>query len=149
MGEPAVSRSTGSLVGTIAFGGALVRGVVCITAIGAETPNKALISPQGRAELLINIPNALTMMRIFLIPVLVVVFYYPFPNHLVVAAGLFGVAAITDWFDGYLARRLGQMTAFGAFLDPVADKLMVARYVVVYARCLRDRGARNRRISTA
>lgn len=81
--------------------------------------------------MLINIPNALTMMRIFLIPVLVVVFYYPFPNHLLVAAGIFGVAAITDWFDGYLARRLGQMTAFGAFLDPVADKLMVAVALVL------------------
>jgi len=67
----------------------------------------------------INIPNALTMMRILLIPVLVAVFYFPFKNHLLVAAGIFAVAAITDWFDGYLARRLGQMTAFGAFLDPV------------------------------
>ncbi|NND68303.1 MAG: CDP-diacylglycerol--glycerol-3-phosphate 3-phosphatidyltransferase [Halioglobus sp.] len=78
-----------------------------------------------------NIPNALTMTRILLIPVLVVVFYYPFPNHLLVAAAIFGVAAITDWFDGYLARRLGQMTAFGAFLDPVADKLMVAVALVL------------------
>jgi len=73
----------------------------------------------------INIPNALTLMRIMLIPVLVVVFYLPFKNHLTVAAIIFAVAAITDWLDGYLARRLGQMTAFGAFLDPVADKLMV------------------------
>ncbi len=70
-------------------------------------------------------------MRILLIPVLVVVFYWPFPNHLLVAAAVFGVAAITDWFDGYLARRLGQMTAFGAFLDPVADKLMVAVALVL------------------
>ena len=71
------------------------------------------------------------MLRILLIPVLVVVFYIPFQNHLLVAAGIFAVAAITDWFDGYLARRLGQMTAFGAFLDPVADKLMVAVALVL------------------
>jgi CDP-diacylglycerol---glycerol-3-phosphate 3-phosphatidyltransferase len=79
----------------------------------------------------INIPNALTIMRIFLIPVLVVVFYLPFKNHLLVAAGIFALAAVTDWLDGYLARRLGQMTAFGAFLDPVADKLMVAIALVL------------------
>jgi CDP-diacylglycerol--glycerol-3-phosphate 3-phosphatidyltransferase len=78
-----------------------------------------------------NIPNFLTIMRILLIPVLVVVFYWPFPNHLLVAAGIFAVAAITDWFDGYLARRLSQMTAFGAFLDPVADKLMVSIALVL------------------
>jgi len=60
-----------------------------------------------------------------------VVFYLPFKNHLLVAAVIFGLAAITDWFDGYLARRLGQMTAFGAFLDPVADKLMVVIALVL------------------
>ncbi|QFU76122.1 CDP-diacylglycerol--glycerol-3-phosphate 3-phosphatidyltransferase [Halioglobus maricola] len=79
----------------------------------------------------LNIPNALTLLRICLIPVLVVVFYLPFHNHLLVAAAIFGVAAITDWVDGYLARKLGQMTAFGAFLDPVADKLMVAVALVL------------------
>jgi len=85
----------------------------------------------GRKRLNINIPNALTIMRIMLIPVLMVVFYVPFKNHLLVAAGIFALAAITDWFDGYLARRLGQMTAFGAFLDPVADKLMVSIALVL------------------
>lgn len=79
----------------------------------------------------ITIPNALTLFRILLIPVLVVVFYIPFNNHLLVAAGIFAFAAITDWVDGYLARRLGQMTAFGAFLDPVADKLMVSIALVL------------------
>jgi CDP-diacylglycerol--glycerol-3-phosphate 3-phosphatidyltransferase len=79
----------------------------------------------------INIPNTLTIMRICLIPVLVVVFYLPFKNHLLVAAGIFTFAALTDWVDGYLARRLGQMTAFGAFLDPVADKLMVSIALVL------------------
>ncbi len=79
----------------------------------------------------ITIPNALTILRILLIPVLVVVFYLPFKNHLLFAAGIFAFAAITDWVDGYLARRLGQMTAFGAFLDPVADKLMVTIALVL------------------
>ena len=55
----------------------------------------------------------------------------PFQHHLVLAAAIFGFAALTDWFDGYLARRLGQMTALGAFLDPVADKLMVATALVL------------------
>jgi CDP-diacylglycerol--glycerol-3-phosphate 3-phosphatidyltransferase len=78
-----------------------------------------------------NIPNTLTVSRIFMIPVLVLVFYWPFENHELVAAGVFGLAAITDWFDGYLARKLAQMTEFGAFLDPVADKLMVAVALVL------------------
>ena len=86
---------------------------------------------RNRKTLPINIPNALTLMRIFLIPVLVIVFYVPFDKHLWVAAAIFALAAITDWFDGYLARRLGQMTAFGAFLDQVADKLMVAIALVL------------------
>ena len=79
----------------------------------------------------INIPNSLTVSRIIMIPVLVLVFYWPFENHKLVAAGIFGLAAITDWFDGYLARKLAQMTEFGAFLDPVADKLMVAVALVL------------------
>jgi CDP-diacylglycerol--glycerol-3-phosphate 3-phosphatidyltransferase len=79
----------------------------------------------------INIPNSLTVSRIIMIPVLVLVFYWPFENHELVAAGLFGLAALTDWFDGYLARRLAQMTDFGAFLDPVADKLMVVVALVL------------------
>ncbi|MBD2859081.1 CDP-diacylglycerol--glycerol-3-phosphate 3-phosphatidyltransferase [Spongiibacter sp. KMU-158] len=73
-----------------------------------------------------NIPNALTLFRIILIPVLVVVFYLPFPGSYLTCAALFALAGITDWLDGYLARRLGQSTPLGAFLDPVADKLMVA-----------------------
>ncbi|MEM1402379.1 MAG: CDP-diacylglycerol--glycerol-3-phosphate 3-phosphatidyltransferase [Pseudomonadota bacterium] len=78
-----------------------------------------------------NVPNALTLIRIFLVPVMVVFFYLPFQGHLIVAAGVFTLAAVTDWFDGYLARRLGQMTSFGAFLDPVADKLMVSVALVL------------------
>jgi len=70
-----------------------------------------------------NIPNLLTLVRILCVPVFVVV--YLVPGAYIWAAGVFTVAAITDGLDGYLARRWQQTTAFGAFLDPVADKLIV------------------------
>lgn len=83
-----------------------------------------------------NIPNTLTILRILLIPVFVAIFYLPaswVPAHLVnlLATIFFVLAAITDWFDGYLARALQQTSKFGAFLDPVADKLMVAAALIV------------------
>nr|WP_298409964.1 CDP-diacylglycerol--glycerol-3-phosphate 3-phosphatidyltransferase [uncultured Halomonas sp.] len=73
-----------------------------------------------------NIPNILTLARIVFIPLLVVLFYAPYAWSLKLTALLFGLAALTDWLDGYLARRWNQSTPFGAFLDPVADKVMVA-----------------------
>ena len=79
----------------------------------------------------INLPNILTSLRIVLIPVLVIVFYLPVKWAYIGSAAIFTVAALTDWLDGYLARKLGQMTAFGAFLDPVADKLIVAVALVL------------------
>jgi len=84
----------------------------------------------------INIPNLLTWLRIWLIPVFVAVFYLPadwVPPQWVnfVATAIFAVAAATDWLDGYLARALNQTSAFGAFLDPVADKLMVAAALIL------------------
>jgi len=88
-----------------------------------------------------NIPTMLTWLRILLIPIFVGVFYWPenlhtlgaMPSHQVnvFATAVFIVAAITDWLDGYLARYLKQTSAFGAFLDPVADKLMVAAALIV------------------
>jgi len=78
-----------------------------------------------------NIPNALTLLRVVLIPVLVIVMYLPLPWAGLAAAAIFTFAAITDWIDGYLARRWDQATDFGAFLDPVADKLMVAVALVL------------------
>lgn len=80
---------------------------------------------------MLNLPNFLTLIRIALIPVFVVIFYLPFHWANVVVAAIFAFAAATDWMDGYLARRLGQTSAFGAFLDPVADKLMVAVALVL------------------
>ncbi len=76
-------------------------------------------------------PLFLTLMRIALIPVLVLFFYLPYSWSGLVAAIIFILAAITDWLDGYLARRMGLMSSFGAFLDPVADKLMVATALVL------------------
>lgn len=73
-----------------------------------------------------SLPNILTLLRIVLIPVLVVIFYLPFARAHAVAALIFALAGFTDWLDGYLARRLKQISPFGAFLDPVADKLLVA-----------------------
>jgi CDP-diacylglycerol---glycerol-3-phosphate 3-phosphatidyltransferase len=78
-----------------------------------------------------NIPNILTLLRILLIPVLVLVFYAPYAWSNLLSTAVFGLAAVTDWLDGYLARRLQQSSVFGAFLDPVADKLMVAIALVV------------------
>ena len=75
---------------------------------------------------ILNLPNILTLIRVAAIPVLVAVFYLPFGWSDMLAAGLFLAAGLTDWLDGYLARKLNQSTPFGAFLDPVADKLMVA-----------------------
>ena len=83
-----------------------------------------------------NVPNTVTWFRILLIPMFVGVYYFPenwltWPSKNWIGALIFSAAAITDWFDGYLARRLGQTSAFGAFLDPVADKLMVAAALIV------------------
>ncbi|MDA8190549.1 MAG: CDP-alcohol phosphatidyltransferase family protein, partial [Gammaproteobacteria bacterium] len=72
-----------------------------------------------------NAPNILTLLRIALIPVFVLVYFLPVSWANVGTAGFFLLAALTDWLDGYLARRWNQSSAFGAFLDPVADKLMV------------------------
>lgn len=83
-----------------------------------------------------NIPNTLTWARIALIPLFVGVYYLPAgmlteQERNTIAAFIFVLAAVTDWFDGYLARTLGQTSAFGAFLDPVADKLMVAAALIM------------------
>ena len=84
----------------------------------------------------VNVPNVVTMSRIVLIPLLLGLYYVPqewlsMDGKNLAATAIFIFAAITDWLDGYLARRLNQMSAFGAFLDPVADKLIVAGAVIV------------------
>lgn len=78
-----------------------------------------------------NPPNILTVLRIGLIPVFILFFYLPTPWAREAATAIFVLAAVTDWLDGYLARRMQLVTALGAFLDPVADKLMVATALVL------------------
>lgn len=78
-----------------------------------------------------TLPNILTLLRIALIPIFIAIFYLPWEWRYVASASIFGVAAATDWLDGYLARKLNQFTPFGAFLDPVADKLIVAAALVL------------------
>ena len=80
----------------------------------------------------LNIPTILTLLRIVLIPVFVLAFYIPlFGVNNYIVTSIFFIAGVTDWFDGYLARKWNQQSNFGAFLDPVADKLMVATALVV------------------
>lgn len=82
-------------------------------------------------EQLFNLPNILTLARISVIPLLVIFFYLPVPWAHLSATILFALASMTDWLDGYLARHLKQTTKLGAFLDPVADKLMVCIALVL------------------
>ncbi len=84
-----------------------------------------------------NLPNSLTIARIFLVPVLVSVLLTKFEGRLVmglpvelVAAAIFGIASLTDWLDGYLARRRNQVTAIGQVLDPLADKLLISATLI-------------------
>ena len=84
----------------------------------------------------LNLPNLITWLRIILIPLLVAVFYLPddwlsYTGKNIAACAVFVVAALSDWLDGYLARALNQTSAFGAFLDPVADKLVVAAALIM------------------
>ena len=86
--------------------------------------------------MLFNTPNLVTLSRIVLIPLIIGIYYVPYDwiglqEKNIFATTVFVLAAVTDWLDGYLARRLDQMSAFGAFLDPVADKLIVAGALLV------------------
>jgi CDP-diacylglycerol--glycerol-3-phosphate 3-phosphatidyltransferase len=78
-----------------------------------------------------NFPNALTLLRILLIPAFIILFYLPWRWGHLCAASIFAFAAVTDWIDGYLARSLKQVTRFGTFLDPVADKLVIVTALVL------------------
>ena len=84
----------------------------------------------------LNVPNLVTWLRIIMIPLIIGVFYLPdtwlsYTGKNVAACAIFVLAALSDWLDGYLARALNQMSAFGAFLDPVADKLVVAAALIM------------------
>lgn len=78
----------------------------------------------------INLPNRLTLFRIFVVPLIIVFLINPSPAFCVVAAVIFAIAAITDWLDGHLARTTGQVTALGKLLDPIADKILVVSVLI-------------------
>ena len=81
------------------------------------------MEPRDRA---VNLPNALTVLRIFLVPLLVVVLLTRFEGHVYLGAAIFGLAVLTDYLDGFLARRRNEVTRLGILLDPLADKLLTA-----------------------
>ena len=86
--------------------------------------------------IILNVPNLITLSRIVLIPLIIGIYYLPddwlsYSGKNITATAIFIFAGVTDWLDGFLARRLNQMSAFGAFLDPVADKLIVAGALIV------------------
>src|SRR4051794_9732991 len=92
---------------------------------------------RARLALRMNLPNALTLGRIFLVPMLVVVLLTKFEGRLIfgvrnglVGAAIFGIASLTDWFDGYLARRRQQITTLGQLMDPLAEKLLITAALV-------------------
>lgn len=86
---------------------------------------------EKRTNQILNIPNILTLMRIAIIPLLAALLMSPSRVAGFWAAALFSVASITDWLDGYLARRMGIVTIFGKFLDPIADKLIVMAVLIM------------------
>lgn len=81
----------------------------------------------------LNAPNLLTLLRLVLIPLLVLAYYWDIPMRPTVVFGIFALAGFTDWLDGFLARKLGQTSPFGAFMDPVADKLIVVVSLILLA----------------
>jgi len=92
---------------------------------------KGKISSLERGESSLNLPNSITLLRILLIPVFVWLYLEPTPERALWAGLVFGAAAFTDFLDGYLARRSGQITNLGKLLDPVADKLLVASGLIL------------------
>lgn len=85
----------------------------------------SLVAKLDAREANVNLPNLLTFSRLLLIPIFVLLFSYPTPERSMAAAAVFGIAAITDLLDGYLARRRSEVTRLGRLLDPIADKLLV------------------------
>ena len=81
-----------------------------------------------------NVPNRLTVLRILLVPAVIAAILIPFPFHMTVAGVLFGAAAITDAFDGKIARRDNLITDFGKFADPLADKILVISVLVCFVK---------------
>ncbi len=94
-------------------------------------PLKPIPSPESQVEQSLNLPNILTFTRILLVPVYIYIFSDPTPARAILAAGVFGLAALTDLLDGYLARKRAQITTIGRLLDPIADKFLVVAGLVL------------------
>ena len=92
---------------------------------------RANIARLLQGDLVLNLPNILTMSRILIIPLVVATFFFDSPAMRWTAVILFSIAGITDFFDGYLARRANQVSSLGRFLDPIADKLLVASVLLL------------------
>lgn len=78
-----------------------------------------------------NLPTKITVTRLALIPAFIALFLIPFPHHQIVAAAIFVAASLTDWLDGHIARKYNMVTTLGKFLDPVADKVLVASALIL------------------
>lgn len=100
-------------------------------ALGNVASGSTTIQSTPQQVIVLNVPILLTLLRIVLLPVIVVVFYLDYSWARPASCIIFVLAGITDWLDGFLARKLGQESRFGAFLDPVADKLMVATVLIL------------------
>jgi CDP-diacylglycerol---glycerol-3-phosphate 3-phosphatidyltransferase len=122
MGPLAAMRRAGHVHGAIMT--RFVRRATCYVArTGMTTPN---VQRRTSNALKLNIPNSLTLLRIFLVPFLVVVLLTKFDGREIVALTIFLVATATDFLDGWLARRRGEITTLGTLLDPIADKLLIS-----------------------
>ncbi|KAH9316417.1 hypothetical protein KI387_025044, partial [Taxus chinensis] len=93
--------------------------------------NQQILQKAEASSKIFTLPTILTLGRVAAIPVLVAVFYMEYRWATTTTASIFIAAAVTDWLDGYIARKMGSCSAFGAFLDPVADKLMVSTALVL------------------
>ena len=80
---------------------------------------------------MLNIPNILTLIRLLTIPLAYTLLVFPYPNNTLYIAVIFGIASITDWLDGYIARRFNMCTELGKFLDPVVDKIYVSSMLLI------------------
>ncbi|CAM9327566.1 unnamed protein product, partial [Sphacelaria rigidula] len=138
-GEPEGSEISGTPAGE---GGVDVVGDTRIGSAGpVPPPPPAAMSVDGKGTAstppsIWNLPNIITMARVVAIPVFATVFYADFPRRNVWCSSIFAGAAVTDWLDGYIARKQGIVTPFGAFLDPVADKLMVSTALILLSQRL-------------
>lgn len=97
----------------------------------SEPENNSKFYNFAKGKGVMNLPNKLTILRVVLIPVFILFFYVPFKGHYFVALAVFAVASITDSLDGYFARKYNLVTNLGKFLDPVADKILVAATMIV------------------